>query len=253
MTAPTGASPSAASARRAAARESARAEESAFRRRWTWWDRVSVHVGGAVIAAILRLLYRTLWIEVADPAGVLAARARGQRVVWAAWHEGIILLPLMVWKVERRLRPRVMLSWHRDGEIAAQTVRRFGVEVIRGSSTRGWLGALRGLLDAHARGEDLVVVPDGPRGPRREAKEGVVQLARATGLPVVAIGIAAARGHRFGTWDRLLLPRPFTRAALVLSPPVPVPRREAGEVLARVQAALADATAAAAGMLGKAA
>ncbi|MCW5892590.1 MAG: DUF374 domain-containing protein [bacterium] len=239
-------------ARRAAARESARAEGSAFRRRWTWRDRLVVAVGGALIAAILRLLYRTLRLEVADPAGVLAARARGERVVWATWHEGIILLPLMVWKVDPRLRPRVMLSWHRDGEIAAQAVRRFGVEVIRGSSTRGWLGALRGLLDADARGEDLVVVPDGPRGPRREAKDGVVQLARATGLPVVAIGIAASDGHRFGTWDRLLLPRPFARAALVLGSPVAVPRRDVGDALGRVQAALAAATAAAAEIVGKA-
>lgn len=238
---------------RAAAREAARAVDSSFRRSWTWWDRLSVAVGGVVIAAVLRAIYRTLRIEVADPAGVLAAHARGERVVWATWHEGIFLLPLMVWKVDPRLRPRVMLSWHRDGEMAAQAARRFGVQSIRGSSTRGWLGALRGLLDANARGEDLVVVPDGPRGPRREAKEGVVQLARATGLPVVGIGIAAGAGHRFGTWDRLLLPRPFTRAALVLSPPVAVPRDDRGDALVAVQAALDAATAAAAGMVGRAA
>jgi lysophospholipid acyltransferase (LPLAT)-like uncharacterized protein len=241
------------SERRAAAREAALAVDSAFRRNWTWRDRVPGHVGGAAIAAALRVLYRTLRVEVADPAGVLAARERGERFVWATWHEGIFLLPLMVRQFRTPLRPRVMLSWHRDGELAAQAARRFGVQSIRGSSTRGWLGALRGLLDAHARGEDLVVVPDGPRGPRRQAKEGVVQLARATGLPVVGIGIAAGAGHRFGTWDRLLLPRPFTRAVFVLSRPVPVPRHDHGEALGTVQAALDAAVHAAAEMVGRAA
>jgi lysophospholipid acyltransferase (LPLAT)-like uncharacterized protein len=201
-----------------------------------------VQLAGFWIAVGLRLLYRTLRIRVEDPAGVVARWRRGERVVWATWHDGIILLPLMKTRVERRLRPRVMLSWHRDGEIAAQAVRRFGVRVIRGSSTRGWFGALRGLVDANARGDDLVVVPDGPRGPRHEAKEGVVQLARVTGLPVVAVGLAAEPVTRFRSWDRMQLPHPFARVAIVLSEPVAVERRTAATAsLVAVQAALADA------------
>jgi lysophospholipid acyltransferase (LPLAT)-like uncharacterized protein len=101
---------------------------------------------------------------------------------------------------------------------------------------------VRGLLAANARGEDLVVVPDGPRGPRHEAKEGVVQLARATRLPVVAIGIAAAPAHRLRSWDRMQVPRPFARVALVLGAPIPIGRDDAAGALAAVQAAL-EATA----------
>jgi lysophospholipid acyltransferase (LPLAT)-like uncharacterized protein len=231
-------------AERRRARESARAEDSPFRHGWTWRDRVLVQLAGFWIAFGLRLLYLTLRIRVDDPAGVVAGWARGQRVVWATWHDGIILLPLMKTRVERRLRPRVMLSWHRDGEIAAQAVKRFGVHVIRGSSTRGWLGALRGLVDANARGDDLVVVPDGPRGPRHEAKEGVVQGARVTGLPVVAVGLAAEPVKRFGSWDRMQLPHPFARVAIVLSPPVPIERRTAAAAsLVAVQTALAEVAA----------
>ncbi len=228
------------------ARESTRPEDSPFRHGWTWRRRVTVQVMGAVIAIVLRVLYLTLRIQVEDPSGVLGAHARGERAIWATWHDGIPMLPLMVTHVHPMFRPRVMLSWHRDGEIAAQAVQRFGVEVIRGSSTRGWLGALRGLVEANARGEDLVVVPDGPRGPRHEAKEGVVQLARVTGLPVVAIGIAAQPVKRFGSWDRMQVPLPFARVALVLSPPVPVGRRDGAGSLAAVQQALA-ATASRAG------
>jgi len=229
--------------RRGAARDDSAARDSPFRRHWTWRDRLIVGVAGWAIATLMRLVYLTLRVRCVDPHGVLRGHAAGHRVVWATWHDGIALLPLMVVRVERRLRPRVVLSWHRDAEIAAQVVRRFGVAVTRGSATRGWLGAMRGLLEADARGEDLVVVPDGPKGPRHEAKEGVVQLARATRHPVVAIGIASHPGRRLRTWDRLQVPRPFARVALVLSAPVPIAR--GGDALARVQAALEETAAAA--------
>lgn len=105
-------------------------------------------------------------------------------------------------------------------------------------------------LEARRRGEDIVIAPDGPRGPRRRAKEGVVQLARATGLPVVAVGLAAEPVRRLGSWDRLQLPRPFARAVVVLGAPVALPAdKDAAlaaleEALARVDA---EATALASG------
>ncbi|HKA30318.1 MAG TPA: DUF374 domain-containing protein [Candidatus Binatia bacterium] len=231
----------------AAARDAARARDSPFRRHWTWRDRLVVGLAGWLIATALRLVYLTLRVQLVDPHDVMGAHGRGDRVVWATWHDGIVLLPLMVVRVSRALRPRVALSWHRDAEIAAQAVRRFGVAVTRGSAARGWVGAVRGLLEANARGEDLVVVPDGPRGPRHEAKEGVVQLARATRLPVVAIGIAAAPSRRLRSWDRLQVPKPFARVALVLGAPIPIGRDGAAGALVAVQRALettaAEATA----------
>ena len=225
-----------------AARDAAGAADSPFRRHWTWRDRAIVGVTSWAIATVLRVVYATLRVRWSDPHGVLKAHAAGTHVVWATWHDGILLLPLMKVRVRPALRPRVVLSWHRDGEIAAQAVRRFGVMASRGSATRGWLGAVRGLLAAHARGEDLVVIPDGPRGPRHRAQEGVVQVARATHLPVVAIGIAAAPMRRLPTWDRLMLPRPFGRIVLVLSAPIPVERGQGAQALAAVESAL-EATA----------
>src|SRR5205814_5247737 len=106
------------------------------------------------------------------------------------------LLPLIVTRFRWPGAVNVLLSWHNDAEIAAQALRRLGIHSVRGSSRRGWVGGLRGLLAARARGEDLVIVPDGPRGPRRRAKEGVVQLARATGMPLVVVGAAARPSRR---------------------------------------------------------
>src|SRR5206468_2108301 len=102
-------------------------------------------------------------------------------------------LPLVVTRLRWPGTVNVMLSWHRDAEIAAQAMRHLGIRAVRGSATRGWLGGLRGLLAARARGEDIVIVPDGPRGPRHEAKDGALQLARATGLPLVVVGGGAGQ------------------------------------------------------------
>ncbi len=235
----------------ALARDGTAAEDSPFRRRWSWRTRMGVVLAGRAIALVLRLLYATLRVQWADPAGVIPALRRGEGAIFAFWHDGLVLVPLLPLRAYPGLRLAVMLSWHRDAEIAAQAVARFGVRAVRGSSTRGWLGGLRGLLAAHERGETIVVVPDGPRGPRHQAKDGVVQLARATGLPVVAVGAAARGARRLGSWDRMQIPRPFTRVAYVLSAPVRLARDEPTAAgVARVQAALDEAARAAGAAAG---
>ena len=221
------------SARRDRARSQPRPTGEPFRRRWRWWTRFWVAFAGWLVATGLRLLYRTLRICYVDPADMFGRHVRGERMIVAFWHEAIALLPLVPERLGWPGRVNVMLSWHQDAEIAARAVRRFGVGAVRGSSTRGWLGGLRGLLEARARGEDIAIVPDGPRGPRHLAKDGVVQLARATGLPMFAFGVAARPVCRLGSWDRMQIPWPFARVAIVVSEPVVLPRTETGLADAR--------------------
>jgi hypothetical protein len=208
-----------------------------------------VVVAGWIIALVLRLLYRTLRVRLVDHGRHFARRPHGAQLLVAFWHDAIPLLPLLVTRCGWPGTVNVMLSWHRDAEIAAQAIRHLGIRAVRGSDTRGRLGGLRGLLAARARGEDLVVVPDGPRGPRHRAKEGAVQLARATGLPLVVVGAAACPVHRLGSWDHMQLPRPFARVALVMSEPVPLPADKAAALTA-LETALARASAEAAALVG---
>ena len=228
-------------ATRSAAHDAAQAtvrRSTAFRPRWTWKTRASVAITGWVVAALVRVVYLTLRVQVVDPDGVLQARRGGRRAILAIWHDTIAVAPLIAWRVERSYRITVMLSWHRDAEIAARAVRRLGIRSVHGSSTRGWLGGLRGLLAAHARGDDIVIVPDGPRGPRHEVKEGIVQLARATGLPVVTVGVVARPAHRAGSWDRMQVPWPFARVAVAMGTPLDVADMDNAGGRAAVQAAL---------------
>jgi lysophospholipid acyltransferase (LPLAT)-like uncharacterized protein len=231
------------------------ADASAPSRSSSWRQRLGVALAGWTIGILLRMVYATLRVRYVDASGLLARRAAGGGpVVGAFWHETIPLTPLLVHRVRWPGRVTALLSQHRDAEIAARALAHFGITTVRGSSTRGWLGGLRGLLAARARGEDVVIVPDGPRGPRREAKEGVVQLARATGMPLIAFGAAVWPVRRLHSWDRMQIPLPFARVALVAAPVDVPPRGETlapGVLQARLETVLARVTAEAEAAVGQ--
>jgi lysophospholipid acyltransferase (LPLAT)-like uncharacterized protein len=140
------------------------------------------------------------------------------RHVYAFWHENL-LLPAYLYG-----RPdiNILISQHADGELIAAMCRHLRYSVVRGSTTRGGVEALRQMLrlgkDAH-----LAITPDGPRGPRREVQTGLVYLAARTGLPIVPIGIGYRRAWRMQSWDRFAVPRPFTFGTVVTAPSVFIP------------------------------
>jgi lysophospholipid acyltransferase (LPLAT)-like uncharacterized protein len=113
----------------------------------------------------------------------------GRRVVFAFWHNRQLMMPLAY----RGSGAYVLVSRHRDGELIARIAARFGIRAVRGSSTRGGAAALRELIRVGRSGADLAVTPDGPKGPRYVAKLGVVQLAKATGLPIVPVTFGCSK------------------------------------------------------------
>jgi len=158
---------------------------------------------------------------------LLAYWKRGEQVILTFWHGRILLMPFAY----RGQKACVINSIHRDGEIITRVLRRFGVSAVRGSSTRGWVGGLKGMLEAYRQGHDLFVVPDGPRGPRYHAKSGVLQLARATGAPIFPATYSAAWKTTVRSWDRLLIPLPLSRVLYVVGSPIHVPRDATNEVI----------------------
>ncbi|MDY6848619.1 MAG: lysophospholipid acyltransferase family protein [Geoalkalibacter sp.] len=146
----------------------------------------------------------------------------GNRVIFSFWHEQLLLMQKSI-----RTEAKVLISASKDGELIARTVSRFGLGTIRGSSTRGGMKAFRALLKEAQNPVDFAVTPDGPKGPRRQMKEGVAQLARLTGRPVIPIAFACSRGHRFRSWDRFLLPFPWGRAVFVFGEGVRAEKDEA--------------------------
>lgn len=140
-------------------------------------------------AWLIRMIGRTLRPD-AQKNGAIFAKGRGRRPVIAAfWHDQQLLMPLFY----RGPGATVLISRHRDGELIARILARFGMEAVRGSTTRGGPAALRRLIELGRLGRDLILTPDGPRGPRHVAQKGAVLLARATGLPIVPVAVAYSK------------------------------------------------------------
>jgi len=169
----------------------------------------------------MRLLHATLRIRHVNSGPIDALGAAGKHYIITFWHFHILMMLFA-----RYRRPiMVMSSRHRDGELMVNTYRRFGVDAARGSSSKGATGALREFIRAAQRGSNLVFTPDGPKGPPRVAKSGVVMAAQATGNPIVPIAFIARKKKSLRSWDSFQIPLPFSRALFVYGDPIEVPRR----------------------------
>lgn len=186
--------------------------------------------GSSAAAWLVRLLGATTRIRHHGDGEVRAREAAGERFILAFWHRHLLLMPYAY----RGRRIAVLISRHRDGELAARAMQRLGIESVRGSSTRGGAAGLRGLLKKARRGYDLGFVPDGPKGPAGVAKPGVAAAAVATGYPIVPVALAASRCRRVGSWDRMVVPLPFARVHFVYGTAMTVPDRD------RIEAATAE-------------
>jgi lysophospholipid acyltransferase (LPLAT)-like uncharacterized protein len=142
----------------------------------------------------------------------------GERYVYAFWHENLLLLAYHYGRPD----VRVLISQHADGQLIAEVCRRLGFSLVRGSTTRGGIEAVRRMLQL-GRQAHLAITPDGPRGPRRQVQPGLVYLAAHTGLPIVPIGIGYRRPWRMPSWDRFALPRPWSWGTCVTAEPIRVP------------------------------
>ncbi len=188
----------------------------------------------------LRALFRTLHVERMGHDHVMRIRQEGTPVIFVFWHGR--LLPLI--HVHRQDSIVVLVSEHRDGDYLAHLLHHFGFGTVRGSSTRGGVRGLKGLIRAARRGLDLAITPDGPRGPNRELKLGALTAARMTGLPLVPVGVGVTSAWRIGSWDELLVPRPFSTVRVAYGRPSFVSRHasqaEIDEVIGSLRCGLID-------------
>jgi lysophospholipid acyltransferase (LPLAT)-like uncharacterized protein len=167
---------------------------------------------------VIRLIGPTLQFAVSFEEGAptgLDARP----LVLAFWHS-CIFPAIYAW---RNLNIRVMSSESFDGEYTGRIIRKFGFVKVSGSSSRGAVRALLGMRREIEQGWTVAFTIDGPKGPPFVAKPGPVLLARATGAPMVAFHIALERAWVLKTWDRSMIPKPFSRALLRVSRQIRVP------------------------------
>ena len=167
---------------------------------------------------MLRVWERTLRYEVDDRAGILGKPVT-ENYIGALWHNRLLIFPLVLRRFFPQRQGAALISASRDGDLLADAIRRFGYDVVRGSSSRLGASAILQLTEMLASGRDVVITPDGPRGPVYELGSGVVFLARKSGAAVLPMNLEYSRCWRVGSWDRFIIPQPFSKVRVLINQP----------------------------------
>lgn len=148
------------------------------------------------------------------------------QAIFTLWHGRLFMMPLLF---PRKIRVYALISAHADGRIIKNTAAFQGIKTITGSSSKGGAAALREMVSKFKTGHSLFITPDGPKGPRMQAQLGAVEVARLTGGAIIPCAISAQKGKIVNSWDKFLIPRPFSTIYIRFGEPIHVINKEERE------------------------
>lgn len=185
------------------------------------FDWLFTHVFPALFAAFLKTLFATQRWEIRGREHLRPFWDDGSPVIVGCWHGRLLMIP-RAWQRVGRGDVHVLMGRNRNGELITRIVSRFNMGAIRGGSSAGGEEARSRMMDVVRQSprSTLAMTPDGPRGPRYESKMGMAHLSRTLQIPVVWVAASARRSLRIPTWDRFLLPLPFSRVVVDFSAPL---------------------------------
>ncbi|MEO8649755.1 MAG: lysophospholipid acyltransferase family protein [Acidobacteriota bacterium] len=202
--------------------------------RFTRKQRITIQAADLAFYGLIRTIGSTIKFETSGWEHVESTGGSGKAPIYALWHDRIFGGTYF-------LRDRgivVMTSQSLDGEYIARFLIRFGFGAVRGSSTRGAVGALVEMIRAARNSVPTAFTVDGPRGPRYEAKMGPVMLAKKTGFPILPFSVECEKYWTVNSWDQLQIPKPFSRACFMVGDPIFVPPYSDETMLSSNQKAL---------------
>jgi len=196
--------------------------------------------GARIVYAFLRAVALTLRYQWNDRSGLFEDGPAGP-AIYCVWHNRLALCMFTYSGYLKRRNSSsglaVMVSASRDGGFLTGILECFGVQPVRGSTSRRGHQALRELTTWARRNHDLAITPDGPRGPRYVVQDGIIALAQLTGMPIVPVSCNVGWKIQLKNWDRFQVPMPFSSCAMEFGKPVRVPRNvtEAGREQCRLE------------------
>ena len=181
------------------------------------------HIGPTLLSSIARSIS---WTDLRN-AEDKCYWEHAQPGVGAFWHDQQLMMPwvFLDFKGDTQKDIYMLISQHRDGRLVASAIEKLGIKTVAGSSTRGGKEALFKLASKIREGNFIAITPDGPKGPRHEVKEGVIRLAQLTGSPIHPTAIYVKDAWQFSSWDKMRLPKPFTKGVRIIGDPIYVPRK----------------------------
>lgn len=177
-------------------------------------------------ATVMRFVYYSCRRQRFFPESVKPYERGDGNAIFIFWHGRMIMMPFL--KPRKKVEFAVLISHHNDGALITSCIERFGINAVRGSKSKGSSEAVRGLVEAAGRGASIGITPDGPRGPFQVAAPGAIYVAMRTGQPIIPVGYSATRHWRLRSWDKFMIPKPFSRIAFVAGEPFTV-KPEMGE------------------------
>ena len=204
-----------------------------------WLDSLALKVVPTIGSIFSNLVGCTTKLQIFAPENFLNKKALldwPQGVIYAIWHSRFFFFSYYA----KRKRVVTMISASKDGELITRTIKKMHLYAIRGSSSRSGKQALSQMAELLRENIKVLMVPDGPRGPRYELKSGVVRLAQLTGRPIFPVSFSTTSGIFLPSWDRFLLPLPWGKAALVADEPVFVPPDISEEEFEKIRLSLQE-------------
>lgn len=190
-----------------------------------------------ILMLTIRLWCLTLRIRNLNPDMEREIREKPGRAIYTFWHSQLFYL---FYRFRGLDKYTLLISPSKDGDLLANMVKLFGYSVVRGSSFKNTVPGTRECIQLLKQDEKIVVIADGSRGPRHIAQAGSLQLARITGASVYTLAYNAATQYQFPSWDRFVLPLPFTKVTLNFGEPITVPKGADKEIIRQKQDELTD-------------
>ena len=152
------------------------------------------------------------------------------------FHGRLALMPFIFRKFwQGKKRAFVMISQHEDGELITQNIENFGIDTVRGSTFKGATEVIRSAFRVLDLGDDVAITPDGPRGPYRSISDGSVAIAKKKKVPILLLNYEASNFWEFKSWDKMILPKPFSTIKYRISEPLFIENLDKNEAKAKIQ------------------
>ncbi|HVG90617.1 MAG TPA: lysophospholipid acyltransferase family protein [Alphaproteobacteria bacterium] len=203
--------------------------ESSALRSFSFGERVKLWLITCAGYLFIRVVCATLRYDaICEPGSLSQGLIAPPATIWCFWHRSVMPAAYRF----RNQGLAVMTSRSFDGEYIARIIQKLGFIAVRGSSSRGAVGALIGMRKVLEQGHCAVFTIDGPRGPRYVAKPGPVLLAKIASVPISCFYVAVERAWILNSWDQMIIPKPFSRAVTYVSSPISVPADATDEQMA---------------------
>ena len=191
----------------------------------------------SLIFFLIKLLYKTCKVEYQIDPKTLELLQKQQNFIVAFWHGNLLMQPCLFKKVLKNSPQKayVLISQHFDGDIISRAIKLFGIDSLRGSSSKGNIKVLLLALRKLQENDFIVITPDGPRGPYHSIADGIVLLSQKSKRPIVSSQIHYQKFWEFKSWDRFQIPKPFSRITHILKEPLWIENLDLDKAKAKIR------------------